>query len=580
MATEILGFLIIVGILIVFIVRRDLWNGTSSKADEVEEASVKMRLQMEHSANAIITQMDSRIHQLEGLVTAADERARMLEQQMAAVRADQERAQQRAEKEFAEMRAAQASYYVPQEAVPMPPYRSTMRGEGWHARGEYRPRAASPGRSLRPIEGVSSVRRSEFVPHVRPEDRRDGADFAETLSDSMYAAESGDNAYRRAQDAYYEHGRSSVNPQADYPRSGRYSRDMGYAREDAYDEREYAEHYDAQSYPVEPYPAEETWEQYVEQPRRAAPPQGIIHARHTRPVPVEMAVEETPAVIVDSTMLPRQDDYAQEVPEDEGSAFSQEQMEELARTEAEVVVSSSVADVVDLPMAPDGEEQAYDSAGDEDVHVFAATDTGGGDSPIPASSKKEESAFSDEDVFAEAEPVQAEDELMQPGRFEEQDLFEEENNLESTDVEETAFSASEEEDLASDEAENVPEEAEPFDVKEIILSETGDKTTHFETEEDAWETQETAAAEALVESDDEISEDAIGEEDISDISAATMSGEKEMSPRPPSPTIRARELLAQGMPPDEVAKETGMGRSAVELLTQMAQGQLNSQEDD
>ena len=55
MATEILGFLIIVGILIVFIVRRDLWNGTSSRADEVEEASVKMRLQMEHSANAIIT---------------------------------------------------------------------------------------------------------------------------------------------------------------------------------------------------------------------------------------------------------------------------------------------------------------------------------------------------------------------------------------------------------------------------------------------------------------------------------------------------------------------------------------------
>ena len=42
-------------------------------------------------------------------------------------------------------------------------------------------------------------------------------------------------------------------------------------------------------------------------------------------------------------------EFAQEEPEDEGSAFSQEQMEELARTEAEVVVSSSVADVVDLP---------------------------------------------------------------------------------------------------------------------------------------------------------------------------------------------------------------------------------------
>ena len=42
--------------------------------------------------------------------------------------------------------------------------------------------------------------------------------------------------------------------------------------------------------------------------------------------------------------------------------------------------------------------------------------------------------------------------------------------------------------------------------------------------------------------------------------------------RPSSPADRARELLQQGMSPDEVARETGMGRSALALLAQMSQG--------
>ena len=45
-------------------------------------------------------------------------------------------------------------------------------------------------------------------------------------------------------------------------------------------------------------------------------------------------------------------------PEDEEPLFTPEQLEELAKTEAEVVVSSSVADVVDLPVQPDEEEEA------------------------------------------------------------------------------------------------------------------------------------------------------------------------------------------------------------------------------
>ena len=565
MATEILGFLIIVGILIVFIVRRDLWNGTSSKADEVEEASVKMRLQMEHSANAIITQMDSRIHQLEGLVNAADERARVLEQQMAAVRADQERAQQRAEKEFAEMRAARASYYVPQEEMPMPAYRNAMRGESWPVRDDYRARVAASGRSLRPIEGVSSVHRPEFVSRVHPESRGAAEDFAETLSASMYAAEAGNGVYRRSPTGYYGNGQPPAAAQA-YPRNGRYPQDVAYAHEEEYDAREYGGNYAAASYPAERYPEEETWEQYVEQPRRAVPQEGNTHTRRAQAVPVEMAVEETPAVIVDSKMVPRQGDYAQEEPEDEGPAFSAEQLEELARTEAEVVVASSVADVVDLP---------YDGAEDEDVHAFVETDADETDAPILALSDEEPNSTDEKDLF-ESEATQ---EGFLPGRFEEQDLFgEEDSEPDISDDEETTLAPSEED--ISETTENLPNESESLGAEEEISSETVKEPASFESDEEA----EDVSAETPVETEEVLASgmnETLEEEDYATSeNTANERREEEVSPRPPSPTIRAREMLAQGMSPEEVAKETGMGRSAVELLAQMAQGQLNSQGDD
>ena len=73
----------------------------------------------------------------------------------------------------------------------------------------------------------------------------------------------------------------------------------------------------------------------------------------------------------------------------------------------------------------------------------------------------------------------------------------------------------------------------------------------------------------------------VEEEDYDRSGNMTSGGrEEDVSPRPPSPTIRAREMLAQGMSPEEVARETGMGRRAVELLAQMAQGKLNPQDDD
>ena len=556
MATEILGFLIIVGILIVFIVRRDLWNGTSSKADEVEEASVKMRLQMEHSANAIITQMDSRIHQLEGLVNAADERARVLEQQLAAVRADQERAQQQAERAFAEMRAARASYYASQEELTMPSYHDGPRGgAAWSVRDEYRGRTPAAGRSLRPIEGVAPVHRSEYVPRVRPESRGAGADFAETLSASMYAEESGNGAYRRTQADYYGNGQSPVYEQS-HPRNGRYPQEAEYSREDGYDGRVYGTNYAEVSYPVEMYPEEENGGQYVEQPRRTVSQQRNLRARPVQTVPAEMAVEETPAVIVDSKMVPRQDAYVQAEPENEEPAFSPEQLAELARTEAEVVVSSSVADVVDLP---------YDAAENEDVHAFAETDDGNTDAQN----------FTDDRDLAETE---AEQDDARPGRFEEQDLFGEESEPVKPDREGMIFAASEEE--FSETAEDVPDEAESFGAEEDVPPETVKENESFESDEEMWDDspeapvdhEETLAGgmnETLEEDDYETPEHTSND-----------SREEEISPRQPSPTIRARELLAQGMPPEEVAKETGMGRSAVELLAQMAQGQLNSQEND
>ena len=573
MATEILGFLIIVGILIVFIVRRDLWNGTSSRADEVEEASVKMRLQMEHSANAIITQMDtrirqmdSRIHQLEGLLTAADERAQTMEQQMAAVRADQERAQRQAEKAFAEMRAARSPYYVPQEEMAVPAYHDAMRGrEPWPVRDEYRSRSVATGRSLRPIEGVSPVHRSEYVPRVRPESRGAGADFAETLSASMYAEEAGNGAYRRAPSGYYGNGQPPVYEQA-YPRNERYPQDAAYSREEEYGARRYEENYAAASYPEETYPEEENWEQYVEQPRRAVSQQGNSRAQRVQAVPAEMAVEETPAVIVDSKMVPGHDAYVQEETEDEEPAFSQEQLEELARTEAEIVVSSSVADVVDLP---------YDGAEGEDVHAFAETDAGNTDAPILTLTDEAGTNFTDENDLAEAETEQ--DDAL-PSRFEEQELFGEESEPEISDAQGSSFAAPEKN--VPQAAEELPGVVASLGTEEDIPSETQKENATFEPDEEAWDDSTEAPAdtdemlasglnETLEAEDYEASDNTINER-----------REEDVSPRPPSPTIRARELLAQGMSAEEVAKETGMGRSAVELLAQMAQGKLNSQEND
>ena len=566
MATEILGFLIIVGILIVFIVRRDLWNGStaSSKAEEVEEASVKMRLQMEHSADAIIARMESHIHQLESLVAAADERARVLEKQLAAVREDQERAQRKAEQEFAAMRAAQASYYPPRDDAYAAGYEEAMRRQPWPAREEYQPRVPQPQFSMRPIDEVSSVRRTDYAARERMNPRRRDDGFAEALSASMYEAQ---NTYRREPrrerpaPAYYENG--------DYGQGG------------------YGNPYEAVPYPAESYPVEDTWEQYVEEPRRPTPSRAERGFRRTSDVPVEMVVEETPAVIVEPQVTNRRGDYLREEPEEEGPVFSPEQMEELAKTEAEVVVSSSVADVVDLPVHSDEAGDHRDAAvlnegqeiesPEEDVHGFAEPE----EMEVPEEEARE---------FADAEewPPDKQQDFMEaadPEPIAAEEPFEEEGDraMELPEEASAEFSESTQpwmpEEAGAEEGMSAAAEAAVASQEDSMASEPdeeeapqGEIFAFTEEEELALPASNVSASEKRPGGSD-VSAEALREPGHTVQNTADDS-------REPSPTVRARALLAQGMSPAEAARETGMGRSAVELLAQMAKSMGKTQDSD
>ena len=456
-----------------------------------------------------------------------------MEQQLAAVRADQERAQQRAEQEFAAMRAARAPYYAPQEEMYAPEYDNMMAGQMRSARDEYRPRVmpTPPYRSLRPIDSVNAVHRAEYIPVSRVQPRREATedDFAETLSASMYAAESTyGGAPRRERAAYYE--RAGQEPRG------------------AYSHEHYADPYEAVSYPSEPYreeEREENWEQYLEQPRRVAPSRRSAPAgRSAQAIPVEMAVEETPAVIVDSQIAPRRDSYRYEEPEENEPAFSKEQLEELARTEAEIVVSSSVADVVDLPMET------------EDVHAFAEPDT------------------------AETEPIDGEELAYEPDE-EQTELFADEESWQPQ--EEAADIAASDETQPQAEASFAEETTE----EESLDAESRDESSNDSEEELPSEPAAQESTAGVMEALKEISqEDAGGEAEPAETPAASANEEPEdvdfydggevpdIAPkdsRPSSTADRARELLEQGMTPDEVVRETGMGRGAVELLKQMSQ---------
>lgn len=108
--TEILGFFIILGVLVVVVLRHQIWphtEGGRGKAEEVEEASRRMKREMERSADEIIERMGEHIERLEHLVKEADERAKALEEQLASLRhpALSERSEARAD-DFDDLLAA------------------------------------------------------------------------------------------------------------------------------------------------------------------------------------------------------------------------------------------------------------------------------------------------------------------------------------------------------------------------------------------------------------------------------------------------------------------------------------------
>ena len=502
MAMEILGFLIIIGLLIVFILRRDLWSGFSSgsKADEVEEASVKMRLQMEHTMNTLITQMDTRIHQIEGLVAAADERARTLEQQLAAVREEQANAQRKAEREIAAMRAAQNSYYPPREPSYGADYGPAERSpSSWRDLAEYRARGIQPPLSMQPIGGVSAVRRADVAARAQLYPAEEGGGFADALSESMHAVERNYGAPRGPRPAYYDG--------------------------EAYGARDYGDGYVRNERPAETYAPANEWDKYEEAPRREA-----RTVRWPESAPAEIMVEETPAAIVESGMGTRPEPRAEE-PEEDEPIFTPEQLEELAKTEAEVVVSSSVADVVDLPVHPDEEaETAYsDLDQDENERILEAED--------------------------EAEPKKENDE--QDDYDEEEGEWEDENEEQENTLTETSEAEAEKADETSFAAEDETE------TEEAELSD--------DSEEESEEQPES------VDEDDEISSDASSDEDEEPEPGPTP---PPVATRPDSPALRARELLEKGMSPADVTKETGMGRGAVDLLAQMVEKQRKEESGD
>lgn len=87
MTTEIIGLLIILGALVYVILRHQILpDSEKSKPREAEEATDKLRRQMENSADQIIARMEAHTERLERLVREADEKSRKLDEQMTAAR--------------------------------------------------------------------------------------------------------------------------------------------------------------------------------------------------------------------------------------------------------------------------------------------------------------------------------------------------------------------------------------------------------------------------------------------------------------------------------------------------------------
>ena len=72
MITEIMGFLIIVGTIIVVLVRRQMQKTAEDDPVVLEASATRLREELEQSADEIIARMGAHIDRLESLIREAD----------------------------------------------------------------------------------------------------------------------------------------------------------------------------------------------------------------------------------------------------------------------------------------------------------------------------------------------------------------------------------------------------------------------------------------------------------------------------------------------------------------------------
>lgn len=90
MITEILGFLIIAGTILVLVVRRCMHPVEKLDVREVEDSAERLRYELEQSADEIISRMGTHMDRLEQLIAEADRRIEALDARAAARKREEE----------------------------------------------------------------------------------------------------------------------------------------------------------------------------------------------------------------------------------------------------------------------------------------------------------------------------------------------------------------------------------------------------------------------------------------------------------------------------------------------------------
>ncbi len=123
MTTEILGFIIILGAVIVLLARKQL-NKAEDDPEVLEAATGRLRYELEQSADEIISRMTEHVDRLERMLREADYKAELLRQRMEQLQALQDRAELPSrtadtESEGSEAEAVQWSAEAPAGEVPI-----------------------------------------------------------------------------------------------------------------------------------------------------------------------------------------------------------------------------------------------------------------------------------------------------------------------------------------------------------------------------------------------------------------------------------------------------------------------------